>query len=49
MNNKDKHSDFFKRLKKNYAENLILDTETLPDYARDASEINVKPSQNFPE
>ena len=40
---KNNHSDFFKTLKNDYAENLILDTETLPDYARDASEINVKP------
>lgn len=44
MNKSEKnHSDFFKALKKDYADNLILDTETLPEYARDASEINVKP------
>ncbi len=48
MNRKTKnHSDFYKTLKKDYAENLILDTETLPDYARDASEIRVKPSAIF--
>lgn len=41
--NGQKHSDFFKTLKKDYADNIILDTESLPDYARDASEIKVYP------
>jgi len=47
--NKDseQHSSFFETLKRDYSENLILDTETLPDYARDASEINVRPSAIF--
>lgn len=45
--NTKNHSDFFKRLKNDYAENLILDTDSLPDYARDASEIRVKPDAIF--
>ncbi len=45
--NRKKHSDFFKKLKNDYAENLILDTESFPDYARDASEINIKPDAIF--
>ncbi len=45
--NREPHSSFLKTLKNDYAENLILDTESLPEYARDASEINVKPLAIF--
>ncbi|MCP4703945.1 MAG: FAD-binding protein, partial [candidate division Zixibacteria bacterium] len=45
--NTNKHSDFFISLQKDYDTNLFLDTESLPEYSRDASEINVKPLAIF--
>lgn len=42
-----KHSNFFDSIKVDYGSKLITDTDSFPDFARDASEINVKPEAIF--
>jgi glycolate oxidase len=39
--------DFFKKCQAKYGERFVLDTDRFPDYARDASEIKVKPTAIF--
>ena len=43
----ESHSRFFSSLKEKYHQKVILDTDTLPDYFRDASEIRVRPPAIF--
>lgn len=43
----DKSKDRFPALKAKFGERLILDTERLPDYFRDASEIRIRPPAIF--
>jgi len=43
----EKQITFFTDLKSKFGERFVLDTEKFPDYARDASEINVRPSAIF--